>query len=274
MQVTMEKELRKKLFIAREMQDYHAPYEREYGYYNAVSNGDIKTLEARFLKPPIYEKTGMGVLSENEVRNTLYHVIISIAMVSRYCIEGGMDAETTYSLSDLYIQRADKCRSKEELGRLHREMTLDFAARMKKLQKKKIYSRHVVLCVEYIDEHLHEKISIKELAKEAGVHENYLSHLFKQEMGMTILQYIQNKKLEQAEYMLRHTSASVSEISNDFNFSSQSYFIQIFKKKNGKTPKEYRNDYFRQNLKNDFGLEKERNRQDVRTYYHSTQNSF
>jgi AraC-like DNA-binding protein len=256
--MAMEKELHQKLFIAREMHDYHAPYEREYGYYDAVQKGDIRMLKGKFLDKLIYEKDGMGILSQNEVRNVLYHVIISVAMVSRYCIEGGMDAETTYSLSDLYIQRADSCKSKEELGKLHREMTLDFASRMRKLQKEKIYSKHVVRCIEYIYDHLHEKISIKDLAQETGLHENYLSHLFKQEMGVTILQYIQNKKLEQAEYRLKHTDSSILEISNDLNFSSQSYFIQIFKKKNGKTPKEYRNDYFRQNLKHDFSIPGER----------------
>lgn len=249
--MAMEKQLREKLFAAREMQNYHAPYEREYGYYDAVQKGDIQTLREQFLFKPIYEKEGLGVLSENQVRNILYHVIISIAMVSRYCIEGGMDAETAYSLSDLYIQRADLCKSMEELGNLHREMTLDFASRMRKMQKEKVYSRHVVVCMEYIYEHLHEKISMKELARETKLHENYLSHLFKKEMGVTIVQYIQEKKLEQAEYMLKHTDTGICEIANDLNFSSQSYFIQVFKKKNGKTPKEFRNHYFRQNLKND-----------------------
>ncbi|MBP3459210.1 MAG: helix-turn-helix transcriptional regulator [Lachnospiraceae bacterium] len=249
--MAMEKQLWEKLFLAREMQNYHAPYEREYSYYDAVQKGDIKALRERFLVRPIYEKEGLGILSENQVRNVLYHIIISIAMVSRYCIEGGLDAETAYSLSDLYIQRADLCRSREELGNLHREMTLDFASRMRKLQKEKIYSKHVVVCIEYIYEHLHEKICIRDLAKETKLHENYLSHLFKQEMGVTIVQYIQDKKLEQAEYMLKHTDTSILEIANDLNFSSQSYFIQVFKKKNGKTPKEFRNHYFRQNLKND-----------------------
>ncbi len=249
--MAMEKQLREKLFAAREMQDYHAPYGREYSYYDAVQKGDIKTLREQFLSAPIYDKEGLGKLSENPVRNILYHVVISVAMISRYCIEGGMDAETAYSLSDLYIQRADQCRTKEELGNLHREITLDFASRMKKLQKEKVYSRHVVVCIEYIYEHLHEKISIKELAKETKLHENYLSHLFRQETGMTIVHYIQEKKLEQAEYMLKYTDTSILEIANDLNFSSQSYFIQVFKKKNGMTPKEFRDHYFRQNLKND-----------------------
>lgn len=249
--MTTDKELWEKLFIAREMQSYHAPYEREYGFYDAVSKGDIKKLRDTFLNVPIYKKGGLGLLSENEVRSILYHVIISTAMITRYCIEGGMEPETAYSLSDLYIQRADKSRSKQELNNVHREMTLDFASRMRKLQKERIYSRHIVVSIEYIFEHLHEKIVIADLAAKAGVHENYLSALFRQEMGVTIHQYIQDKKLEQAEYMLKHTQTSILEIANDLNFSSQSYFIHVFKKRYGKTPKEYRDHYFRKNLRND-----------------------
>lgn len=249
--MTTDKELWERLFIAREMQNYHAPYNREYGFYDAVSKGNIKKLREAYLDVPIYEKKGLGILSENEVRNILYHVIVSIAMITRYCIEGGMEPETAYSLSDLYIQRADKSRSKQELSRIHREMALDFASRMHKLQKEKVCSKHIVVCIEYIFEHLYEKITIAELAKKAGLHENYLSALFRQEMGVTIHQYIQDKKLEQAEYMLKHTETSILEIANDLNFSSQSYFIQVFKKRYGKTPKEYRNHYFRKNLQND-----------------------
>lgn len=250
--MAMERQLREKLSADREQQIAHAPYGGEFAFYEAVQKGDIKTLREAFLTEPIYREEGLGKLSENPVRNILFHIIVSVAMISRYCIEGGMDVETAYSLSDLYIQRADLCKTKEELGDLHREMTLDFASRMRKLQKENVYSRHVVVCMEYIYEHLYEKISIKNLAAVTGLHENYLSRIFKQETGMTILSYIQEKKLEQAEYMLKHTDADIAKIASDLCFSSQSYFIKVFKRKNQKTPKEYRNCYFRKNLKNDF----------------------
>lgn len=251
--MSMDKELREKLLRARETRDYHAPYGGEYEFYEAVQKGNIRLLWERHIHKPIYEAAGLGILSSNEVRNVRYHVIISIAMVSRYCIEGGMDAEAAYSLSDLYIQRADSCKTKEEIGDLHREMTLDFASRMRMMKKEKVYSKHVVICIEYIYEHLLEKIGITDLSNLTGLHENYLSQLFKRETGMTIMHYIRIRKLEQAEFRLKHTNDSVLEIANDLNFSSQSYFIQVFKRKNGLTPREYREGYFRQNLKNDMG---------------------
>lgn len=254
MATAMEKQLREKLFSDREQQISHAPYGEEFAFYELVQKGDVGSLREALAATPIYREEGLGKLSQNPVRNILFHVIISVAMISRYCIEGGMNTETAYSLSDLYIQRADLCRTKEELGDLHREMTLDFASRMRRLKKENIYSKHVVVCMEYIYEHLHEKISVKTLAGVTGLHENYLSRLFRQETGTTVQKYIQDKKLEQAEYLLKHTDADIAKIASDLSFSSQSYFIQVFKRKNGKTPKEYRNFYFRKNMKNDFRI--------------------
>lgn len=250
----MDKKLREKLSAARENHEYHAPYGGEYGYYDAVRKGDVILLRKKHLAVPIHEAKGLGTLSGNGVRNILYHVIISIALISRYCIEDGMEPEVAYSLSDLYIQRADGCKTKEEIADLHREMTLDFASRMRVIQKKQIYSRHVIVCMEYIYENLNEKITLRELAGLTRLHENYLSQLFKKETGKTVMQYVQEKKLEQAEYRLKHTEDSILEIANDLNFSSQSYFIQVFKRKNGRTPREYREHYFRKNLENDIGI--------------------
>lgn len=250
--MTMEKRLKEKLDSDRQSRITHAPYGAEFAFYEAAQKGDVKTLRENLTATPIYLEEGLGELSANPVRNILFHVIISVALIARYCIEGGMDAETAYSLSDLYIQRADLCRTKEELGALHREMALDFASRMKRLQKETIYSKHVVVCMEYISGHLYEKISVKALAKITGLHENYLSRLFRRETGTTLQSYIQNKKLEQAEYLLKYTDEDIAEIASSLSFSSQSYFIQVFKRKNEKTPREYRNCYFRKNLKNDF----------------------
>lgn len=250
----MDDKLQKKLDAAREQHTYHAPYGGEYGYYDAVRKGDVKLLRKLYTTKPIYEAEGLGELSSNAVRNILYHTVISIALVSRYCIEDGMEPEEAYSLSDLYIQRADGCKSKEEIGELHREMTLDFASRMRMLQKKQVYSKHVIVCMEYVYKNLNEKITLSDLAGLTRLHENYLSQLFKKETGKTIMQYIQEKKLEQAERRLKHTEESVLEIANDLNFSSQSYFIQVFKRKNGRTPREYREYYFRKNLRNDIRM--------------------
>lgn len=53
------------------------------------------------------------------------------------------------------------------------------------------------MCIDYINYHLNEKITIKKLSDYVGLNHNYLSELFKKETGYTILEYITNKRLKQ-----------------------------------------------------------------------------
>ena len=60
---------------------------------------------------------------------------------------------------------------------------------------------------------------------------------------------MRNKKIEEACWLLKYTDKSSIEIATDLSFSSHSYFISVFKKVTGKTPKEYRNVEFRNSKK-------------------------
>ena len=151
-----------------------------------------------------------------------------------------MDLSAAYSLSDFYIQKADKCQTAKEISDLHPVMCIDYAERMKNLHKKKICSKSVANCINYIYDHLHTRITVETLSKEAGLNPSYLSRLFKKETGTTISDYIQNKKIETAKNMLIYSDYTLSQISSTLAFPTQSYFTEIFHKKTGLTPSKYR----------------------------------
>ena len=71
----------------------------------------------------------------------------------------------------------------------------------------------------------------------------YFSRLFKSELGVTFSEYVTIKKVEVAADMIRYSGSSICEISNILNFSTQSYFIKVFKKYTGTTPNEYKKKY-------------------------------
>ncbi|WP_256146664.1 helix-turn-helix domain-containing protein [Bacillus thuringiensis] len=71
----------------------------------------------------------------------------------------------------------------------------------------------------------------------------YLSTLFKNEVGMTLSEYIHREKVAEAKKLLTLTNYSLLEISTFLNFNNQSYFTKIFKKYTEVTPKQYRNQY-------------------------------
>ena len=83
------------------------------------------------------------------------------------------------------------------------------------------------------------------LAEYVQLNETYLSKLFKKETGQSVSEYIRDRKVEEAAALLRYSEKTSVEIATDLGFSSHSYFISIFKKVMGMTPKEYRDQYFR-----------------------------
>lgn len=244
----IEKALIDTMFNNREYMITHLPYEREMEFYQSVKMGNAD--EAWRLFKPLGSEN-FGILSEDELRNLKYHLVITIAFITRYCIEGGMEMETAYNLSDIYIMRVDKCTKTDEIHAIHRELVDDYVKRMHTIMKNGLFSKQILICLDYIYDNLHYKITLEDLAKEAGLSAPYLSKLFHKEVGMTVSQYITGKRIEAAENLLKYSDYSCIEISNYLCFNSESYFIQVFKEHTKLTPKQYRAKYFRTRWGND-----------------------
>lgn len=229
-------------FLQREYSVTHLAFESEFAFYNAVKEGN-EELVLELMLP--LSNNQLGKLSKNPIRNLKYHLIVTISMITRFCIEGGMSPEDAYTLSDIYIQKLDVCETERELHYLHRKSILDFTKKMKKIRKNTAVSKTVVQIFDYVYNHLHEKINLEELADELGHNKTYLCSLFKKETGVTIGSYIMSRKLEAASNMLLYSEYSSSDISNYLCFSSHSHFITSFKKTYGVTPCQYQKQNYR-----------------------------
>lgn len=84
------------------------------------------------------------------------------------------------------------------------------------------------------------KISVKDIATMLSLHENYLSRLFKLDMGISIKEYISEIKLSIANDLLSSTEYSIQQISDKIGFSTVQSFSKAFKKANGVSPGIYR----------------------------------
>jgi Response regulator containing CheY-like receiver domain and AraC-type DNA-binding domain len=102
--------------------------------------------------------------------------------------------------------------------------------------------KHQVIerAVEYLHDHLHENITVKEMAHAVHLNATYLSVLFKKEMGVTISDYLQQIRIERAKELLRDHDAKVYEVAERVGYQTSSYFTQQFKKWVGCTPAEFR----------------------------------
>lgn len=241
----VHKEWSYKEFAMRENEASHAPYGPEFDFYATVKAGDVDKVK-KLCENTFTDKVGLGHLSDNPLRNIRYHFIITVAMIARYCIEGGMEHEAAYRLSDFYIQQADQCTAIDQIERLHSIMTIDYTKRMKALKRNKIFSKPIVRCIDYIYKNLNTRITIAMLAEYIDLHPSYLSKLFKKETGSSISMYIQKRKIETAQSMLKYSNYSPAQIASVLAFPTQSYFIEVFKKYVGMTPKKYQEFCFRE----------------------------
>ena len=94
--------------------------------------------------------------------------------------------------------------------------------------------------IEYINEHLTEDLSLREIANQVGMSSYYFARLFKQSTGVTPHQYLVKRRLETAKQMLANTDLAISEIAYSTGFASQSHLTRLFRKHLFTTPKAYR----------------------------------
>ncbi len=243
--MNVNKEWNHSELIQHEESISHRPPEDELRFYSAVKDGDIDYVAENCVNRVFVNPEGMGILSENPLQNLKFHFVVTTAMITRHCMDGGMESEMAYCLSDFYIQKVDRCQKKEEISDLHQTMCLDFTKRMQLLHKNNVYSKHIVLCIDYIYNHIHSRITLKELANYLELSESYLSQLFDKEVGLSISDYIRDKKIEKAKNLLKFSDYDIVDIANYFSFSSQSHFTQAFEKQVGLSPKKYRDKYYR-----------------------------
>jgi AraC-like DNA-binding protein len=97
--------------------------------------------------------------------------------------------------------------------------------------------RHFVL--HYIHEHLSEKIGVDALSRKAYLSRNIFFKWFKEQFGITPLEYINKERVKMAKQLLSNTHANLQTVSSQCGFSDVNYFIRAFKKIEGTTPGAY-----------------------------------
>ena len=235
-QQVAENRSRNTLFERRENLQKHESYASERRQYDAIRNGQTDRIQSVFQITP---DGTPGILSRNELRNSKNMFIAGITLFTRAAIKGGVPEETAYALSDGYIQTVEECTSKSSIEKLSQKAALRFAQEVQKSGMRH-YSREIEAAVKYIHLHLHVPVTLEETAEAAGISASYLSRLFKKETGMLFVDYIQKERIEAACNMLTYSDYTAAQISEYLCFSTQIYFIKIFRKYTGTTPAKYK----------------------------------
>ncbi len=229
-------------YLQREEDLYHHSYDEELLQYEYLREGDIRSVkESRRL----FRSGITGCLSDDPVRDKKYLFVASVTLATRFAIEGGIEAQEAYNISDSFIQRMDRLDTVEDIFELQTEMMKSFTIKVKKSKPPKKpsgnpdVSRQVWEAMDYIYYHLHERITVEDVAYAVSLSPNYLNHLFAKEKGQSIQKYISARKIDAAKNMLQYSDYSVTQISAILAYSSVSHFISSFKKATGMTPRDF-----------------------------------
>lgn len=98
----------------------------------------------------------------------------------------------------------------------------------------------------YMQEHLSEDVSLYILSEEFHLNSQYISQLFKNEIGVNFLTYLTNIRMEHAKKLLLSSSLSIAEVSEQSGYGDYRVFTKVFKKSEGITPSQYRRDFLSQ----------------------------
>ena len=220
-----------------EPRDVHGTYAMEQEMLRMVREGDLN-IQQHMSRIAVAGNIGRMALNDAP-RQMKDAVIVCAVLFSRASIEGGLTPETALSLTDNYLQSVEACGNVQELAEIAITMQNDFVQRVHNIRRGSL-SRAVLECREYIDRHLAEKVSLKDLAAALNYSEYYICRRFKEETGQTMTDYIRTRRLERAKELLTDNSLSIREISERLGFCSASYFSETFRAEFGVTPAEWR----------------------------------
>ena len=169
-----------------------------------------------------------------------------------YVIVSGYD-DFSYCQQALRLQITDyilKPVNYEEFGTCIDNLKIALFQRKAPTQTNVPEERTITGITRYLQEHLAEDISLSVLAEEFHLSSQYISQLFKSEIGVNFLAYLTNIRMEKAKKLLLSTSLSISEVSERSGYGDYRVFTKVFKKSEGITPSQYRRYFWESGEKN------------------------
>lgn len=215
----------------------HNTYDIEQLLLRMVRKGDTAALREWLAAAPAIRG---GVVASEPLRQRKNLFIVTATLASRAAIQGGMQVDDAFTLSDSYIQQCELLTTPERIANLQYRMLLDYSERVERLRRGKTPSKLAVDVANYIQHHLSDAIKTEDIAKALYMSRPYLSKKFKEDTGESIADFISKEKTEEAKRLLRYSDKSLTAIASYLGFSSAGHFSRVFKAYVGTTPSEYR----------------------------------
>ena len=211
-------------------------YDTERQLMQAVSIGQIPKAELLFATLSKYQ---FEARSTNALRNTKNYLIILNTLLRVAVRNGDVPPFHIDKLSSAYAHKIEATTSTNAGIALMKEMVRKYCLLVKN-HSMKGYSLLIRKVLTQIDYDLTADLGLKNLAAQLNVNPSYLSTLFKKETGSTLTEYVNQKRIEHAVFLLNSSSLQIQMIAQYSGIPDVNYFTKTLKKIIGITPKEYR----------------------------------
>lgn len=179
--------------------------------------------------------SGLKVIQLSRIRHpATAFVIVSGYDDFSYCREALRLQITDYILKPVNYEEFGSCIDRLKVSLFERR-----ASAVPEQQEE----RPITGLTRYLQTHLAQEISLTLLADEFHLSAQYISQLFKNEIGVNFLTYLTNIRVEHAKKLLLSTSLSVAEVAEQSGYGDYRVFTKVFKKAEGVTPSQYRRDF-------------------------------
>lgn len=240
-----KKQPKKKSLIPEEtpesQENEHAGvYQTQKELFSKIENGDLNYAAAlnNAVSKASFGARQYGSPSDKANAYAIKYITLSVDAA----IRGGLAPVIAYSVGDYYETQIAKAKSLAEKKHILDTMYADFVQRVHKLKQRKDLSAPIRTACDYIGLHLYETIELEQMGKVIGYTKYYLSRKFKQEMGVSIWDYINERKVDEAKRLLADPMMTIQDVSDKLNYCSRSYFSEVFKNCTGMWPSSYRTD--------------------------------
>ena len=173
------------------------------------------------------------------LRNAKNYCIIMNTLLRKAAENGGVHPIFIDSTSSKFALRIELLSDTKACSAIMKEMFSSYCRLVYK-HSVKHYSPIVQKTILIIDSNISAELSLNLLAKKLGISAGYLSTVFKKETEKNVSEYIKEKRIEHAMYLLSTTHLQIQTVALHCGIMDVQYFSKIFKKKTGKTPREYR----------------------------------
>ena len=220
----------------RHMEMMEMRYNMENELMDAIAHGQFHKIEVLFSQ---FSMHNFEKRVTDSLRNTKNYCIITNTLFRKAAEKGGVHPYYLDEVSSEFANRIEQLSAEAEVAGLMMDMARAYCRLVRK-QNMKSYSALVQKAMVYIEGDLSANLSLRLIAQDLSVNASYLSALFKKETGLTVTEYILQRRMEKAKQLLTTTRLQVQTVAQHCGIVDVHYFTKLFKRYTGLTPREYR----------------------------------